>query len=176
MGSALGTFIVAEKNNVLYIIDKHAAHERMIFDSIMEDQGKFQSLLIPYVIETKDEAEDRYMESISGELEKIGFKCKNAGEGKWEFSTLNERWKGSEEDLEHAIFDKKVTPKDIIYSMAAMTACKAAVKDGWTLLDSTAEEIARGALSLKDPHCPHGRPCYFSLTREKLFSLVRRTE
>lgn len=176
LGSALGTFIVAEKNNVLYIIDKHAAHERMIFDGIMEDQGKFQSLLIPYVIETKDEAEDRYMESISGELEKIGFKCKNAGDGKWEFSTLNERWKGSEEDLEHAIFDKKVAPKDIIYSMAAMTACKAAVKDGWTLLDSTAEEIARGALSLKDPHCPHGRPCYFSLTREKLFSLVRRTE
>ena len=176
LGSALGTFIVAEKNNVLYIIDKHAAHERMIFDSIMENQGKFQSLLIPYEIETKDEAEDRYMESISGELEKIGFKCKNAGDGKWEFSTLNERWKGSEEDLEHAIFDKKVAPKDIIYSMAAMTACKAAVKDGWTLLDSTAEEIARGALSLKDPHCPHGRPCYFSLTREKLFSLVRRTE
>ncbi len=176
LGSALGTFIVAEKGKALYIIDKHAAHERMIFDRIMEEKDKRQNLLIPYVVETKDENEDRYLESIREELSKIGFNCRQAEEGRWEFTSLNERWKGSEEDLEHAIFDRKVSPKDLIYSMAAMTACKAAVKDGWTLLDSTAEEIARGALALKDPHCPHGRPCYFRLTREELFSLVRRTE
>ena len=57
-----------------------------------------------------------------------------------------------------------------------MTACKVAVKDGWTLLDSTAEEIAKGALALKDPHCPHGRQCYFKISREELFKLVRRVE
>lgn len=176
LGSALGTFILCENDGKLYIIDKHAAHERMLFDSIMENQGKYQSLLIPYTIETKDENEDRYLESILDELKKIGFNATKKSEGTWEFNTLNERWKGSEEDLEHAIFDNKVAPKDLIYSMAAMTACKAAVKDGWTLADSTAEEIAKGALSLKDPHCPHGRPCYFTLSREELFHLVRRTE
>lgn len=176
LGCALGTFIVAEKNNALYIIDQHAAHERMIFDKIMAEKDKCQSLLIPYIIETKDENEDKYLESIKNELLKIGFACQNKGNGRWEFSTLNERWKGTEEDLEHAIFDKKVAPKDLIYSIAAMTSCKAAVKDGWKLLDDTAEEIARGALNLPDPHCPHGRPCYHAISREELFRLVRRTE
>lgn len=176
LGCALGTFIVAEKNNALYIIDQHAAHERMIFDKIMAEKDKCQSLLIPYVIETKDENEDKYLESIKNELLKIGFACRNKGNGKWEFSTLNERWKGTEEELEHAIFDKKVAPKDLIYSIATMTSCKAAVKDGWKLLDDTAEEIARGALNLPDPHCPHGRPCYHTISREELFRLVRRTE
>lgn len=176
LGCALGTFIVAEKNNALYIIDQHAAHERMIFDKIMAEKDKCQSLLIPYIIETKDENEDKYLESIKNELLKIGFACRNKGNGKWEFSTLNERWKGTEEELEHAIFDKKVAPKDLIYSIAAMTSCKAAVKDGWKLLDDTAEEIARGALNLPDPHCPHGRPCYHTISREELFRLVRRTE
>lgn len=176
LGCALGTFIVAEKNNALYIIDQHAAHERMIFDRIMAEKDKCQSLLIPYIIETKDENEDRYLDSIKDELLKIGFACQNKGNGKWEFSTLNERWKGTEEELEHAIFDKKVAPKDLIYSIAAMTSCKAAVKDGWKLLDDTAEEIARGALNLPDPHCPHGRPCYHAISREELFRLVRRTE
>ena len=176
LGSALGTFIIAEYQNALYIIDKHAAHERMIFDRIMNEKSTEQQLLIPYVIETKDEAEDKYLESILGELKKAGFTAHKKSEGTWEFTTLNERWKGSEEDLEHALFDKKVAPKDLLYSIAAMTACKAAVKDGWTLADSTAEEIAKGALCLKDPHCPHGRPCYFTLTREELFKWVRRTE
>ena len=63
----------------------------------------------------------------------------------------------------------------MIYSIAAMTACKEAVKDGWILDDNAAEEIARNALELEDPHCPHGRPVYTVITREQLFSLVRRT-
>ena len=176
LGSALGTFIIAEYQNALYIIDKHAAHERMLFDKIMNEKSATQNLLIPYIIETKDQKEDEYLESIKDELKKAGFTANKKSEGTWEFTTLNERWKGSEEDLEHALFDKKVRPEDLIYSIAAMTACKAAVKDGWTLADSTAEEIAKGALALKDPHCPHGRPCYFTLTREELFNLVRRTE
>lgn len=176
IGSALGTFLIAEKNSTLYIIDKHAAHERMLFDQIMEDQGKSQTLLIPYVITTENKEDDEYLENIKTELQKIGFSCSNKGMGRWEFTTLHERWHGTEEDLKHDLLDKKLRPQDIIYSIAAMTACKAAVKDGWILDDSTAEKIARGALELPDPHCPHGRPCYTTITRDRLFALVRRTD
>lgn len=175
LGGALGTFLVAEKENTLYIIDKHAADERYIFDQIMREQGKRQNLLLPYIVETKNQGEDDYLETIKCELSKIGFECENKGEGRWEFSSLNERWKGTERELAHDLLDKRVHPKDLIYSVAAMTACKAAVKDGWTLLDTTAEEIARRALELPDPHCPHGRPVFTVLTRERLFELVRRT-
>ncbi len=175
IGCCLGTFILAEQNDTLFLIDQHAAHERMLFDSILENQSKSQSLLIPYVIQTKDSSEDEYLETIKEPLKQIGFTCSNLGDGKWEFSTIQERWNGTEIDLEHALLDKKVSPKDIIYSIAAMTACKAAVKDGYKLDDKAAEDIAKGALSLKDPHCPHGRPVYTTITRETLFSLVRRT-
>lgn len=176
IGSALGTFIIAEKNNTLYIIDKHAAHERTIFDQIMQNQSASQSLLIPFIVETANKKDDDYLESIKDELKKLGFTCENKGDGRWEFTTLNERWKGTEEDLYHALLDIKVQPKDLIYSIAATTACKAAVKDGTILEDAAAEKIARAALELEDPHCPHGRPCYTTITRENLFHLVRRTE
>ena len=175
IGSALGTFLIAEKNNTLFIIDKHAAHERMLFDQIMKNPGSVQTLLIPYIIETSTKKDDEYLESIKNELKKVGFTCENKGNGRWEFTTLHERWNGTEEDLYHALLDIKANPKDLIYSIAASTACKAAVKDGTILEDAAAEKIARTALQLEDPHCPHGRPCYTTITRENLFHLVRRT-
>ncbi len=176
IGSALGTFLIAEKGSTLYIIDKHAAHERMLFDQIMKNPGSVQTLLIPYVIETSTKKDDEYLESIKNELKKVGFTCENKGNGRWEFTTLHERWNGTEEDLYHSLLDIKAAPKDLIYSIAASTACKAAVKDGTILEDAAAEKIARAALQLEDPHCPHGRPCYTTITRENLFHLVRRTE
>ncbi len=176
IGSALGTFLIAEKNSTLYIIDKHAAHERMIFDQIMKNPEAVQTLLIPYVIETSSKKDDEYLESIKSELKKVGFTCENKGNGRWEFTTLHERWKGTEEELYHAILDVKASPRDLIYAVAASTACKSAVKDGTILEDAAAEKIARAALELEDPHCPHGRPCFTTITRENLFRLVRRTE
>lgn len=175
IGTGLGTFIFAEKNSTLYIIDQHAAHERILFDQIMQERQKCQNLLIPYIIETKDKNEDKYLESIKENLKEIGFTCFQKEDGVWEFTTIHERWTGTQEELEHAIFDTKVEPEKIIYSIAAMTACKAAVKDGWKLDSSTAAKIAKEALSLQDPHCPHGRPVFTTITREKLFSLVKRT-
>lgn len=175
LGSALGTFLIAEKDDILYIIDKHAANERFLFDKIMENQGERQKLLIPYTFETSSDDQDAYLESIKDDLDHIGFSCQNKGNGKWEISTINLRWTGTQDELINALLEEKNSPKDIIYSIAAMTACKAAVKDGWILEDCDAEQIAKDALSLKDPHCPHGRPVYTTITREELFKLVRRT-
>ena len=148
----------------------------MLFDQIMKNPGAVQTLLIPYIIETSTKKDDEYLESIQNELKKVGFTCENKGNGRWEFTTLHERWNGTEEDLYHALLDIRANPKDLIYSIAASTACKAAVKDGTILEDAAAEKIARAALQLEDPHCPHGRPCYTTITRENLFHLVRRTE
>lgn len=175
LGSALGTFIIAEKGNTLYIIDKHAAHERILFDKIINEQGARQTLLIPYVLKTQDAGEDEYLQSIREELCRIGFECSRIQDGEWAFTTVQERWRGSEDELTRILLEKRSTPKDLIYTLAASAACKAAVKDGWILDDNAASEIAQAALELPDPHCPHGRPVYTPLSREKLFSLVRRT-
>ena len=73
------------------------------------------------------------------------------------------------------IFVKNVEPKEIIRSIAAMTSCKAAVKDGYVLDEITATRLAEQAFELEDPHCPHGRPIYTVISRQKLFELVKRT-
>ena len=64
-------------NNALYFIDQHAAHERILFNQFMKSIGSKQKLLFPYIIETESEADDEYLESIKGELEKAGFELKN---------------------------------------------------------------------------------------------------
>ena len=175
IGSCLGTFLLVEKDNTLYFIDQHAVHERILFDKLMNNQGKSQPLLIPYKIKTDSKTQDNQLEKLKDALTSIGFTTKKISDGEWEITSIPERWTGTEYDLRTMIFVKHVEPKEIIRSIAAMTACKAAVKDGYVLDDQTAAELAEKAFTLKDPHCPHGRPVYTTITREQLFALVKRT-
>ncbi|MBP3743576.1 MAG: DNA mismatch repair endonuclease MutL [Treponema sp.] len=177
IGCCLGTFILAEKNNCLYIIDQHAVHERILFDKLMSSQnkGKSQALLIPYKINTESKSQDKLLEKLKPSLDSIGFETVFRKNGLWEVISIPERWTGSEYDLKNLLFVKHVEPEEIIRSIAAMTACKAAVKDGYVLDDDTAAGLAEKAFTLEDPHCPHGRPIYTVISREKLFELVKRT-
>lgn len=175
IGKCLGTFILIEKDNCLYILDQHAAHERILFDNIMKNQGKSQPLLIPYQINTESKTQDNQLEKIFESLGKIGFNLKKIQDGKWEINTIPERWTGTEYDLRTLLFVKHVEPEEIIRSIAAMTACKAAVKDGYYLDEKTCLELAQKVFLLEDPHCPHGRPIYTIISRERLFELVKRT-
>ena len=177
IGTCLGTFLLAEKNNCLYIIDQHAAHERILFDRLMNNQNENanQQLLIPYKIRTESKTQDLQLEKLQSRLSQIGFEIQKIEDGYWEVSSIPERWTGSEFDLKQALFVKHVEPEEIIRSIAAMTACKAAVKDGYILDPITAEKLVKQAFTLEDPHCPHGRPVYTVISREKLFELVKRT-
>ena len=174
-GTIFGTFLMAQKGGVFYLIDQHAAHERILFNRLMSGGSEKQELLIPYEIKTSTKEEDDYLTSIQTTLSTAGFTCENKGNGKWIFTSIPARWSGSQKDLQEAIFEKQVSPQEIIYQIAAMTACKAAVKDGTILGPEAAEQLARDALNLKDPHCPHGRPVWTTLTKEELFARVRRT-
>ena len=177
IGTCLGTFLLAEKNNCLYIIDQHAAHERILFDRLMNNQNENanQQLLIPYKIRTESKTQDLQLEKLQSRLSLIGFEIQKIEDGYWEVTSIPERWTGSEFDLKQALFVKHVEPEEIIRSIAAMTACKAAVKDGYILDSITAEKLVKQAFTLEDPHCPHGRPIYTVISREKLFELVKRT-
>ena len=175
IGPALGTFLLAEKNNSLYIIDQHAVHERILFDKIMNSQGGRQQLLIPYKIRTESKSQDSQLEKLKERLTQIGFETIKKDDGYWEITSIPERWTGTEYDFRSLIFVKNVEPEQIIRSIAAMTACKAAVKDGYVLDDETAARLVEQAFTLEDPHCPHGRPIYTVLSRKQLFELVKRT-
>lgn len=179
IGRTMETFIIVERRNILYMVDQHAAHERMIFDRMMEgrDEGNYvQPLLIPYTIEVDDEGEEKYLESLLEKLKEIGFEGKNTGNGVFEFNTVPSRWNGTQKDFKDAILEEKAGPERIMYKIYATAACRRAVMQGMPLDDKTAEELAVNALSLPDPHCPHGRPIWFSMTKDQMFARVRRTE
>lgn len=175
VGSALGTFIIAQKDDTLYIIDQHAAHERYLYDKLMEEAGQRQELLVPYTVRTESVADDNYIEAIQDKLAEAGFTGSKKEDGVWEFTSVPVRWKGTEADLAKDLLDRRISPTDMINAVAASTACRSAVMDGTVLDSSMAAWLCKAALELPDPHCPHGRPVYTTITRRQLFDLVRRT-
>ncbi len=175
IGRALGTFIIVEKNKALYFVDQHAAHERYLFDKIMDGQTQRQPLLVPEKIELESEADDQYMASIADELKRYGFECERTGDAQWTFSSFNSLWKGGIIELKKLIFEKRIEPKELTRKIAAMAACRTAVKDGDVIDDAAAIDLVKKAFALPDPHCPHGRPCWTVVTKDKLFELVKRT-
>ncbi len=175
IGRALGTFIIVEKNKALYFVDQHAAHERYLFDKIMNGQEQRQPLLVPEKIELESIEDDQYMESIADGLNRYGFECQRSGDAQWTFTSFNSMWKGGIIELKKLIFEKRVEPKELIRKIAAMAACRSAVKDGDVIDDAAAIDLVKKAFDLPDPHCPHGRPCWTVVTKEKLFELVKRT-
>lgn len=175
IGNTLGTFILVEKDGTLYFIDQHAAHERILFDRLMASGGEKQELLVPYTLTAATQEDDDYIASIRDVLRQAGFTADRRADGTWEITTVPVRWTGSEQDLRDALLERHTNPQDIIYRIAAMTACKAAVKDGFVLDKATSAQLAKDALALPDPHCPHGRPVWTTLTKEQLFARVRRT-
>ena len=175
LGTVFGTFLVALYKDTLYLIDQHAAHERINFNRIMSAGGEKQKLLVPYEIHTESKSDDDYLESIKEILDSSGFETKNKGNGLWEISSIPSRFNLSQKDLEEALLKDRKSPDEIIYHIAATTACRMSVKDGTILGPKAAEELAWEALHLKDPHCPHGRPVWTTFTKEELFARVRRT-
>jgi DNA mismatch repair protein MutL len=175
LGTVFGVFIVAEEGETVYFIDHHATHERILYDQFIAAQGQRQTLLFPYVIETADETEDAYLESLKDALFAAGFEVRACGGGRWEAVTVPVLWIGAEEDLQEDLLQKRLAPEDVLAAFAATCACRGAIKEGDAVDAETALFIAREALALENPRCPHGRPLYFAVTREQLYRAVKRT-
>ena len=175
LGMTLGTFLLAEYDNKLFVIDQHAAHERILFNELKKSAGQKQNLLIPYYLETESSSDDDYLESIKDELNKAGFEITNQGKGIWEIDTVPVMWQGNKKDLEDAILKNRKAPEEILRHILALTACRAALKDGHVLDRNAACKIIDQTLKLDEPYCPHGRPVWIFFDKSQLFDLVKRT-
>jgi len=185
LGKALGLFLVVESGDSLYLIDQHAAHERLLYDGFMAAPPAPQDLLVPAVFEPEDDAEEAALEAARPDLEALGFGLEKEG-GSWLVtalpSPLDRDPVGAIREMlargaaGQANGDARGTgPARGARSAALATAaCRAAVKDGDELEPAAAAELARLALALPEPRCPHGRPIWVRLSREELFRLVRR--
>lgn len=175
LGQFCGTFIAVEKNNALYIIDQHAAHERILFEGLKKSLGPSQELLIPYRIETESEKDDEIIRLNLQELQKAGFNINEEKKGLWIIRAVPIRWQGTEKDLKEDLAGSGKDPSGLMHHILARSACRAACKDGDIIDPVSAYNIAVKTFALPEPLCPHGRPLYFIIDRTELFKRIKRT-
>lgn len=175
LGQFCGTFIAVEKNNALYIIDQHAAHERILFEGLKKTLGPSQELLIPYRIETESEKDDEIIRLNLQELQKAGFNISEEKKGLWIIRAVPIRWQGTEKDLKEDLAGAGKDPSGLMHHILARSACRAACKDGDIIDPVSAYNIAVKTFALPEPLCPHGRPLYFIIDRTELFKRIKRT-
>ena len=178
VGEAMDTYIIVESGDGLLFIDKHAAHERMIFDRLKK-QGRVpmsQSLLIPVTVNVGEEAVE--LISRSGELlDRAGFEVEPFGGGSVIIRSAPADVQGDEAALLEEICEtlsRGGSPGDRLDDILHTIACKAAVKAGYKNDDAERRVIAEKVLSGEVKYCPHGRPVSFLLTRREIEKQFKR--
>ena len=173
VGRAFGLFLLVEWGERLFVIDQHAAHERILYDRFLAEGIPGQDLLVPLFFMTESSEDDLFLRSKLDELARLSIVLEREGEG-WRIDRLPAGWKLSDSATVRELLGLKRAAANIAESWVARCCCHDAVKDGDYLDNEAAARLAKEALALPDPHCPHGRPIWTELTKEGLLRAVRR--
>ncbi|MFW6388177.1 MAG: DNA mismatch repair endonuclease MutL, partial [bacterium] len=164
-GQAFGVFLIVETQAALYLIDQHAAHERIMYDTF-RTRGTVQPLLVPVDFEVEAGEAESLRERIAAAGE-IGIHVTDEGGDRFRIHAVPESFHGSEQLLIESLRDLEVISGEFERDMYATMACKAAVRGGDHVDDLTASELARRTLALPEPRCPHGRPLWYEIRRDE---------
>ncbi len=176
IGEAFKTYIFVECDNKILIIDKHAAHERMIYEELKKNDGatETQLLLAPVSVTLR---KDEYSAILENEelLSKAGFSVSDVGFGTLaitECPMILDAEDARQAIMEYAVFlcqnkNELVSEKtDWIYHN---TACRAAIKGGDSTTEYEQRVFVEKLLSMPDiRNCPHGRPVMIEMTRREM--------
>jgi DNA mismatch repair protein MutL len=173
VGRLFGLFILIEKNGRLFIIDQHAAHERILYDRLISGPLPRQELLVPLFFTTESAADDRFLEDKREELAALGVVVEPGEEG-WYIAALPPGWKLSDRETVAAILGLKTAGESMARRWAATLSCHRAIKDGDYLDEQAALTLAEAAFALPVRRCPHGRPIWFEISRDDVFRAVKR--
>ena len=176
-GRAFGLFILIEYGDRLYIIDQHAAHERILYNKFLNEGIPKQELLTPVPFQTESADDDAFLEEKQNELSRLGIEIKkdeNSPHGFWHIEALPAGWRMNDKDTLKEILSLRTAGENMAQRWAATLCCHAAVKDGDYPDNETALDLGRQALSLSEPRCPHGRPVWTEISRDALYKAVRR--
>ncbi|MDR3167614.1 MAG: DNA mismatch repair endonuclease MutL [Treponema sp.] len=172
-GRLFGLFIIIEWGERAFIIDQHAAHERILFDEFLSKPIPRQELLIAIPFTTESEEEDRFLASRREDLAKLGILIKKDGGG-WRIEALPVNWRMGDAETVKEILNLRLAGENMAERWAATLSCHSAIKDGDYLDDTAALALGTAALQLPLSRCPHGRPIWVEISREALFRQVRR--
>jgi DNA mismatch repair protein MutL len=174
IGRVFGLFLLTERGDRLYIIDQHAAHERILYDRFLSAPIARQELLVPINFEAESPQEGHFFRAKGTELAKLGIVIEEEG-NRWQITALPEGWRLSDTETLEALRDLQNAGENMAERWAATLSCRRAVKDGDLLDDLSAAALAEAALALPVPRCPHGRPVWVEISQAELYRGVRRT-
>jgi DNA mismatch repair protein MutL len=173
IGRVFNLFILIEWDDRLYIIDQHAAHERILYNRFLSGVIPKQELLAPIPFNTESDDEDAFLETKRDELSRLGIDIQKDEDG-WRIDALPADWRMGDAATVKEILELRTAGENIAEKWAASLCCHAAIKDGDYPDDETAFALAMEALELPDPHCPHGRPIWTEIGKDALYKAVRR--
>jgi DNA mismatch repair protein MutL len=173
-GCVFGVFLLIEWGDKLFIIDQHAAHERLLYDRFLSQPIPVQELLVPISFNTESEEDDRFLEAKKEELAALGLVIEKDGSS-WRIDALPADWRLTDAQTVKEILALCEAGENIAERWAATMSCHQAIRDGERLDDAAALALAKEALMLPQPRCPHGRPIWTEISREALYKAVRRS-
>lgn len=183
IGEALNTYIIVEEGNDLLLIDKHAAHERILFEKMRKSTEPMlpQLLLTPILCQPEREEAAVLLENTAL-LAQFGFELEDYGGGTLAIRQLPADLDPSaaESTLNQLATDlmsgKRTEVCELRDTLLHTIACKAAIKGGWHTDEREREALVREVLTRQDlKYCPHGRPICVVLTAGQLERRFKRT-
>ncbi|MDR1272413.1 MAG: DNA mismatch repair endonuclease MutL [Clostridiales Family XIII bacterium] len=178
------TYLLAANGEEVYIIDQHAAHERVNYERLMAQlearEPSAQALLIPYTFTPSAMA----LDSIEGNMDllaELGYEISEFGTGTFAVHAIPaDMDQGEAVSILHEIVDGGARHADVIKDRKAverliMRACKSSVKANDLLPAEAYESLLEQLAKCRNPYtCPHGRPVFLKLSKSALESLFKR--
>ena len=182
VGELYNSYIIVEEGDNAFLIDKHAAHERILFEKLKANQEVIssQALLTPIPVRLSAEAAAELL-SNRPVLEELGFEVDEFGENTVLLRQIPmdlspddaaEAAEALAADLLNGRHDTKDTVRDEILHTVA---CKAAIKAGWHTDEAELLALVKQVMDSEDlKYCPHGRPICITLSQKQLEKQFKR--
>lgn len=184
IGQVFATYWLIEMENQLFMIDQHAAHEKILFEQTMkrirEKDALTQQLSPPYIASLSIR-EEEVLKEQADILRQLGFEFENFGGREYKITGVPADLYGlSGGEFFMTLLDELVAERlhgspEVVLEKVASMSCKAAVKGNMRLSETEAKAMIDLLLTLDDPyHCPHGRPTTISMSRQEIERKFKR--
>ena len=184
IGQLFDTYWLIQYGNQLYIMDQHAAHEKVNYERLMEAYRKKERItqfVSPPMVISLTRAEETILEEFKSEFERIGFTIEPYGGREYAISEIPANLYGIDEkelflEMLSDLEDRgSMQPSELIASKLASMSCKAAIKGGQKISFQEADALVSQLLTLENPYaCPHGRPTIITMTKYELEKKFKR--
>ncbi|MBE6982870.1 MAG: DNA mismatch repair endonuclease MutL [Ruminococcaceae bacterium] len=183
VGELYNCYILVQQGEDAFFIDKHAAHERILFEKLKKNQEAIssQTLISPISCRLSPENVALLLEN-KAQLEALGFQLEEFGDNvllvrqipmDLELSQISDTLETLASDLQKGRLEQGDTIRD---ELLHTVACKAAIKAGWQTSEEELMVLVKEVMSREDlKHCPHGRPICISLSQKQLEKQFKRS-